>query len=82
MKRNQKIETVIQKKRMLEDEEQAKKLKKLDQYFEKSEKINYKKLAAQVNSSKVSLIYDEDDSQNHTVVDITEKEIRDRLTRY
>ena len=31
---------------MLEDEEQAKKLKKLDQYFEKTEKINYKKLAA------------------------------------
>jgi len=30
MRRNQKIETVVQKKRMLEDEEQAKKLKKLD----------------------------------------------------
>lgn len=39
MKRNQKIEQVIQKKKMLEMEDEAKRQQKLDQYFEKTDKI-------------------------------------------
>ncbi len=42
MQRNQKINSVIQRKKMIEMEDEAKKQKKLDEYFEKTFAIQQK----------------------------------------
>ncbi|CDW83764.1 UNKNOWN [Stylonychia lemnae] len=78
-KRNKKIEEVLQKKKILEMEEEAKKQQKLDMYFEKTDKIQQQRLLAVMSSRESGGLHDDLFSQRESS---TEREIQQKIMNF